>query len=97
MESVYLHGSDDVARAGRNIDSAASTIERAASSFGWEFEKHQRFLDDWLSRFAAEIDRLKATPEGGEEKAREPLIVDIPSALDLVHGQVKDESGKGER
>jgi hypothetical protein len=50
MDNVYLNGSEDVARAGRSMQSAAADMLRAASSIEDTTNRQIRFMDDWLSR-----------------------------------------------
>lgn len=59
MEIIHLSGSDDVSRAGHAMQSAATEMKRAASEMSFAFEQHQRFLDDWLSRFQQAIEEKK--------------------------------------
>jgi hypothetical protein len=51
MDSIYLHGSEDVSRAAGTMRSAAETMTHVASSISFTLEQHQRFMDDWLYRF----------------------------------------------
>ena len=50
MESIYLHGSEDVRSAANTISSAVREFGSAVGSFTFALEQHQRFLDDWLYR-----------------------------------------------
>ncbi len=62
MENVYLVGTEGVERAGRQMASAAESMERAASTISHALEHHERFLEDWLQRAQAvleEADRGK--------------------------------------
>lgn len=49
-EYIHLIGAEEVSRAGHNMSSAASEMNRAASSIDDSLRQHQRFLDDWLAR-----------------------------------------------
>jgi hypothetical protein len=49
-EYVHLIGAEDVRRAGSEMSSAASDMQRAASSISHCLEMHHRSLDDWLMR-----------------------------------------------
>jgi hypothetical protein len=51
MDSVYLVGAESVREASHTISAAASAMQRAAADMDEAFRAHQRFLDDWLSRF----------------------------------------------
>lgn len=59
MAEVYLQGADEVARAGRRMAEAAHDIQRAVSSFDTALERHRQFLDEWLQRFEAAVDKMK--------------------------------------
>lgn len=50
MQSIHLHGAEDVSRAASSMRSAADEMSRAASSINHALEQHQYFLNDWLSR-----------------------------------------------
>jgi hypothetical protein len=57
-ESIHLNGSEDVARAGSTIQSAALGMQRAGGEideavhqFGRNLEDLKIFMDDWLGRF----------------------------------------------
>ena len=56
MESVYLNGSEEVMRAGHNIEGAASDMQRAAATISAAFEQQQRWMDDWLYRLKDLLD-----------------------------------------
>lgn len=55
---VTLMGADDVRSAGNRMASAAEEMQRAAANIDGALDRHQRFLDDWLLRFEAAIDRF---------------------------------------
>ncbi len=55
METIHLHGSEDVSRAGHNMRSAAEDMQRAAANIDHSLMIFQRFLDDWLQRFEATL------------------------------------------
>ncbi len=57
MDNVYLHGADDVRCAASTISSAAHEMRNAASSIDLSLERHQRFLDDWLQRLEAVLEK----------------------------------------
>jgi Sec-independent protein translocase protein TatA len=50
-ETIYLVGAEDVRSAGRSIATAADGMKRAADTLDESLRSHQRFLDDWLTRF----------------------------------------------
>lgn len=62
MDSVYLHGSEDVSRAASQMASAASSMQSAASSIASSLEQNQRFLDDWLQRLEAVLEQQVGKP-----------------------------------
>lgn len=62
MQTVHLIGSEHVSRAGDQMASAASTMSSAASSIAHSLEQHQRFLDDWLMRLEAVLERQGQQP-----------------------------------
>ena len=75
--TVQLIGAEEVQRAGSAMSSAADRIAQAASSLdhtlAHRLEMHERWMDDWLSRFEACVERLEAAArterpecEGGE-------------------------------
>ncbi len=49
---VTLMGAEQVQSAGNRMSAAATEMLRAASSMEDSLFRHQRFLDDWLQRFA---------------------------------------------
>jgi len=51
MDSVHLHGAEDVSTAGHNMRSAASTMRDAASTIDSALDRQRLFLEDWLVRF----------------------------------------------
>lgn len=57
---VELIGAETVRSAASTISSAADRMQSAASSIDATFDRHQRFLEDWLQRFEATVDRLIA-------------------------------------
>ena len=58
MDYVYLQGAEDVQRAGNAMSSAADDMRRAANQFDETMQQHQRFMDDWLSRFEAALEKV---------------------------------------
>lgn len=61
---VTLMGADDVRSAGYAMRSAADDMRSAASSIDTTFDRHQRFLDDWLQRFETAIAALASSQAG---------------------------------
>jgi hypothetical protein len=56
-DSVILIGAEDVRSASHTMRSAADTMSSAALNIDGALERHQRFLDDWLQRFEAALER----------------------------------------
>ncbi|MEH2587432.1 hypothetical protein [Bradyrhizobium sp. AZCC 1721] len=54
---VHLIGADAVRSAGHAMRSAADRMQSAAANMERAFESHQRFLEDWLSRFEQIMER----------------------------------------
>lgn len=55
---ITLLGAEDVRRAASQMSEAASTIQNAVSNITYALEQHQRFMDDWLSRQQAILERV---------------------------------------
>ena len=51
LDFIHLAGADDVARAGSAMRQAAEEMQRAASNLAAALAMHERWMDDWLSRF----------------------------------------------
>ena len=49
---VHLVGAEDVRTAAITMRSAAEQMQSAAMAIDSSLERHQRFLDEWLERFA---------------------------------------------
>lgn len=67
---ITLLGSEQVQSAANTMRSAAEEMQRAASETGYALERHQRFMDDWLSRLEAILQACPlplppSVPEGG--------------------------------
>ncbi len=63
---ITLLGAEEVSRAASSMRDAAETMSRAASNFDYSIQANQRFMDDWLARFEAAVERLAPTQKGGE-------------------------------
>lgn len=50
-DHITLLGAEQVQSAASTMRSAADEMSRAASNIDGALERHQRFMDDWLSRF----------------------------------------------
>ncbi len=65
-DRMYLTGSEDVRTAGNTMARAADTMQDAVRNFDYALERHQRFMDDWLQRFEAALDKGK--PDGNSTR-----------------------------
>lgn len=63
---ITLLGADDVRSGGYAMERAAADINRAAGNFEAVFERHHRFMEDWLQRFEAVVQDVKILTQ--EEK-----------------------------
>jgi hypothetical protein len=57
MDSIHLHGSEEVGRAAHAMREAAHEMMRAANYITESLQRHQAFLDDWLNRLHDEAPR----------------------------------------
>ena len=60
---VTLMGAEKVESAGYTMRSAAEQMQRAASSIDESLARHQRFLDDWLTRLEAALEKAQPASE----------------------------------
>lgn len=66
MESIHLHGAEDVQRAASQIRQAADVMGAAAQCIQYALEQHQRFMTDWLDRVEAALKAFEEGSEGGQ-------------------------------
>lgn len=66
METHVLLGAEEVGRAAATMSSAAQEMSRAAGYNDEAFRRHAQFMDDWLSRFEAVVERLERVKAGSE-------------------------------
>lgn len=59
-EYVTLIGAEDVRRAGAAMQDAASSMQSTIGSLDQSLTLHRQYMDEWLSRFEAAVDRLCA-------------------------------------
>lgn len=59
---ITLMGAEDVRRAAHEMTSAASAMQAAASSIEWSLQRHQQFLDNWLSQLEQIMSAAPTTP-----------------------------------
>lgn len=57
-EYIHLVGAEQVQSAANTMRSAADEMKSAASSIDYALTAHQRFMDDWLQRFEAALERF---------------------------------------
>lgn len=50
MDYIYLQGSEDVKRAGYNIQSASEQIQSSANTISNALYEHKQFMEEWLNR-----------------------------------------------
>ena len=62
-EYMTLMGSEDVARAGSRMSSAADDMCRAASNFDCSVESLKRFLDDFLIKLQDIMEKNRNEPK----------------------------------
>lgn len=74
---VTLIGADDVRSAGNTISRAADEMRSAASAIDFAFERHQRFLDDWLQRFEAAIERASKPDPKPDNRTQDERDYDL--------------------
>lgn len=67
MESIYLHGSEDVSRAASSMREAAREMQSAASSIQGIFDQYRMFMDDWLQRYEVLMSASLARPNERSE------------------------------
>ena len=57
MDTITLIGAENISRAGWQMHDAAERMANVSANMQSVFEAHQRFLDDWLLRFEAVLDK----------------------------------------
>ncbi len=63
MDSIHLHGAEDVRSAGNTMCHAAEDMRRAANTIAEAMDRQRMFLDDWLMRFETMLrDRANGRP-----------------------------------
>lgn len=77
VDTVHLIGAEEVRSAGNTISHAADEMKRAAGNMEYALQQHQRFMDDWLQRFEAAVEKMAAPPQKS----------DPPSIFDRVFGK----------
>ncbi len=100
MTNVNLIGVEEVSRAGHTMRAAAEDMQRAASSIAHTLEMHQRWMDDWLSRFEGVMQPPpppKPAPTPWDEGSWQVWSGGFPPADDdlLVWVKLRDGSIKG--
>lgn len=64
-EYMHLVGAEQVQNAARQMQSAAEETGKAAGSIAYSLEMHHRFMDDWLQRFEAALEKHSKETYGG--------------------------------
>ena len=62
-EYITLLGSEEVIRAGHQMERAARAMDQAAAQIADALMRHERFLAEWLDRLESVL--TPETPEGG--------------------------------
>ena len=57
MEHINLMGSEDVSRAGHNMQSAANDMTQAAASIEYSLERAERIMESFFERYEALLER----------------------------------------
>lgn len=56
---VTLHGAEQVASAGHNMEHAAQKMSAAASDISFALQQHQQFMWEWLTAFQEALKAAK--------------------------------------
>jgi len=59
---ITLMGTEQIQNAANIMRSAAEQMGRAGSNMHDTLERHQRWMDDWLSRFQAILEAREKSP-----------------------------------
>ncbi len=62
METIYLRGAEDVERAGRNVQSAADQMQRAAATIQETLTNFQYQVEQWFDRLEALLAKRETNP-----------------------------------
>ena len=57
MDSIYLHGSEAVEKAGYTMARTADEMKQAARNMEGALIRHQQWMDDWLYRLQQVMER----------------------------------------
>ena len=57
-EYIHLIGAEQVQTAANTMREAAQQMGRAVGEMAYPLERHERFMEDWLIRFEAAVERL---------------------------------------
>jgi len=63
MEAIHLISAEDVQSAGQAMLNTADTMQTGITSLAGVAEQHRRWMDDWLARFEAAIEKANRTKE----------------------------------
>lgn len=89
MNTVHLIGSEDVARAGHNMSSAADQMQRAANQMESNTERMGRALDDHAMRVCDALESAQAE----RTVTRDEIAIRAMQGL-LARPFTKDERGR---
>jgi methyl-accepting chemotaxis protein len=59
VDYITLLGAEQVQSAANTMRSAADTVAGAASEMSSAVDRQQRFMDDWLQRFEAVVEKME--------------------------------------
>ena len=62
MERILLVGTEAVESAGHRMEAAAEVMRNAASTYDHATMMHKQYLEDWLQRFEAAVERMQSPP-----------------------------------
>lgn len=67
LETILLIGADEVRSAGNTIANAADSMRQTQNWQTEEMQRHRIFLDEWLARFEAVLERQLNAVGGKDE------------------------------
>jgi len=79
MNTVHLSGAEDVRSAGCAMQHAGEAMQQAADSFDDALERNRRWMEEWLSRFEAAIEKADPFAPAVEPKAAGSVCPEAPA------------------
>ena len=83
MDSIHLHGAEDVRTAASRMVEAADVMQRAASTIDAALDRQRSFLDDWLQRFEIAMQPAPRKCKCGRNEATAEHECPMPRAPDF--------------